>query len=36
MFLFYMTPLVPFLVLGVTMGLGAILGPATRPVVDPI
>jgi hypothetical protein len=34
MFLFYMTPLVPFLVLGVTMGLGVILGPATRPVVD--
>ena len=35
MFLFYMTPLVPFLALGVTMGLGAILGPAARPVVDP-
>ena len=35
MFLFYMTPLIPFLALGVTMGLGAILGPATRPVVDP-
>ncbi len=34
MFLFYMTPLVPFLALGITMGLGAILGPATRPVVD--
>jgi dolichyl-phosphate-mannose-protein mannosyltransferase len=34
MFLFYMTPLVPFLALGVTMGLGAILGPAVRPGVD--
>ena len=28
MFLFYMTPLVPFLVIGVTLGLGAVLGPA--------
>jgi len=28
MFIFYMTPLVPFLVLGVTLGLGAILGSA--------
>jgi len=28
MFLFYMTPLVPFLVLGVTLGLGALLGTA--------
>ena len=28
MFLFYMTPLVPFLILGVTLGLGALLGPA--------
>jgi len=28
MFLFYMTPLVPFLILGVTVGLGALLGPA--------
>jgi dolichyl-phosphate-mannose--protein O-mannosyl transferase len=28
MFLFYMTPLVPFLVIGVTLALGAVLGPA--------
>lgn len=28
MFLFYMTPLVPFLVMGVTLGLGAVLGSA--------
>lgn len=28
MFLFYMTPLVPFLVVGVTLMLGAVLGPA--------
>ena len=35
MFLFYMAPLVPFLVLGLTLGLGVMLGPATRPVVDP-
>ncbi len=28
MFIFYMTPLVPFLVLGITLGLGAVLGPA--------
>jgi dolichyl-phosphate-mannose-protein mannosyltransferase len=28
MFLFYMTPLVPFLVIGVTLGLGALLGTA--------
>jgi len=28
MFLFYMTPLVPFLVIGVTLGLGAVLGSA--------
>jgi dolichyl-phosphate-mannose-protein mannosyltransferase len=28
MFLFYMTPLVPFLILGVTLGLGVLLGPA--------
>jgi dolichyl-phosphate-mannose-protein mannosyltransferase len=34
MFLFYMTPLVPFLALGVAMGLGAILGPAARPATD--
>jgi dolichyl-phosphate-mannose--protein O-mannosyl transferase len=30
MFLFYMTPLVPFLVIGVTLGLGAVLGSARR------
>jgi dolichyl-phosphate-mannose--protein O-mannosyl transferase len=28
MFLFYMTPLVPFLIIGVTLGLGAVLGSA--------
>jgi dolichyl-phosphate-mannose-protein mannosyltransferase len=28
MFLFYMTPLVPFLVIGVALILGAVLGPA--------
>jgi dolichyl-phosphate-mannose-protein mannosyltransferase len=28
MFLFYMVPLVPFLILGVTLGLGTMLGPA--------
>lgn len=28
MFIFYMTPLVPFLVIGVTLGLGAMLGSA--------
>jgi dolichyl-phosphate-mannose--protein O-mannosyl transferase len=28
MFIFYMTPLVPFLVIGVTLGLGALLGSA--------
>jgi dolichyl-phosphate-mannose--protein O-mannosyl transferase len=28
MFLFYMAPLVPFLIIGVTLGLGALLGPA--------
>lgn len=30
MFLFYMAPLVPFLVLGVTLALGVMLGPAAR------
>lgn len=29
MFIFYMTPLVPFLVIGVTLALGAVLGRAT-------
>ncbi len=33
MFLFYMTPLVPFLILGVTLALGVMLGPATGTVV---
>jgi dolichyl-phosphate-mannose-protein mannosyltransferase len=28
MFLFYMTPLTPFLILGLTLGLGVLLGPA--------
>ncbi len=28
MFLFYMTPLIPFLILGVTLALGMIIGPA--------
>src|SRR5581483_6227152 len=28
MFLFYMAPLVPFLILGVTLALGALVGPA--------
>jgi dolichyl-phosphate-mannose-protein mannosyltransferase len=31
MFLFYMAPLVPFLIIGVTMALGAMLGPALEP-----
>jgi dolichyl-phosphate-mannose--protein O-mannosyl transferase len=30
MFLFYMTPLVPFLILGVTLGLGSLLGPGVE------
>jgi dolichyl-phosphate-mannose--protein O-mannosyl transferase len=30
MFFFYMAPLVPFLILGLTLALGAILGPALR------
>jgi dolichyl-phosphate-mannose--protein O-mannosyl transferase len=30
MFLFYMAPLVPFLILGLTLALGAMLGPAVR------
>jgi dolichyl-phosphate-mannose-protein mannosyltransferase len=32
MFLFYMTPLVPFLILGVTLALGVMLGPAVGTV----
>jgi dolichyl-phosphate-mannose-protein mannosyltransferase len=31
MFIFYMTPLVPFLVIGVTLVLGAVLGASTAP-----
>jgi dolichyl-phosphate-mannose--protein O-mannosyl transferase len=36
MFLFYMAPLVPFLVIGLTLALGTMLGPAlpSRPVRD--
>jgi dolichyl-phosphate-mannose-protein mannosyltransferase len=30
MFLFYMTPLIPFLILGLTLALGTMLGPALR------
>jgi dolichyl-phosphate-mannose--protein O-mannosyl transferase len=30
MFLFYMAPLMPFLILGLTLGLGSMLGPAVR------
>ena len=30
MFLFYMAPLVPFLILGVTLALGVMLGPGGR------
>jgi dolichyl-phosphate-mannose-protein mannosyltransferase len=35
MFLFYMAPLVPFLIIGVTLGLGVLLGPALRRTGDP-
>jgi dolichyl-phosphate-mannose--protein O-mannosyl transferase len=34
MFLFYMAPLIPFLILGVTLGLGVMLGPALRRTGD--
>jgi dolichyl-phosphate-mannose-protein mannosyltransferase len=34
MFLFYMAPLVPFLIIGLTMALGALLGPSYRPTGD--
>jgi dolichyl-phosphate-mannose-protein mannosyltransferase len=36
MFLFYMAPLVPFLIIGVVLALGALLGPALppRPALD--
>jgi dolichyl-phosphate-mannose--protein O-mannosyl transferase len=31
MFLFYMAPLIPFLIIGVTLALGALIGPALPP-----
>lgn len=34
MFLFYMTPLIPFLVLGLTLALGVMLGPSVRQTSD--
>ncbi len=34
MFLFYMAPLVPFLVLGLTLALGVMLGPALRSTAE--
>jgi dolichyl-phosphate-mannose-protein mannosyltransferase len=34
MFLFYMAPLVPFLIIGLTLGLGVLLGPAYRRTGD--
>ncbi|HJQ44284.1 MAG TPA: hypothetical protein VJ831_14445, partial [Jatrophihabitantaceae bacterium] len=34
MFLFYMAPLVPFLILGVTLALGTLLGPAVQRTGD--
>jgi dolichyl-phosphate-mannose--protein O-mannosyl transferase len=34
MFLFYMAPLVPFLVIGLTMALGALIGPAVPALAD--
>ncbi len=34
MFLFYMAPLVPFLIFGLTLALGAVLGPAYRTTGD--
>jgi dolichyl-phosphate-mannose--protein O-mannosyl transferase len=35
MFLFYMAPLMPFLILGLTLGLGTMLGPGLRRTGDP-
>jgi dolichyl-phosphate-mannose--protein O-mannosyl transferase len=35
-FLFYMAPLVPFLIIAVTLALGVMLGPALRRTGDPI
>ena len=34
MFLFYMAPLVPFLLLGLTLGLGTVMGLAVRRTGD--
>lgn len=34
MFFFYMAPLVPFMILGITMGLGAMLGPSSTAVEE--
>jgi dolichyl-phosphate-mannose-protein mannosyltransferase len=34
MFLFYMAPLIPFLIMGVSLGLGVMLGPALRRTGD--
>ncbi len=34
MFLFYMAPLVPFLIIGVTLALGTMLGPGVDPAPD--
>ena len=36
MFLFYMAPLVPFLILGLTLALGVMLGAAQRPATSPV
>ncbi|MDP9092847.1 MAG: phospholipid carrier-dependent glycosyltransferase [Actinomycetota bacterium] len=35
MFLFYMAPLVPFMIIGLTLGLGTVLGPSVRDFGDP-
>jgi dolichyl-phosphate-mannose--protein O-mannosyl transferase len=35
MFLFYMAPLVPFLIIGLTLGLGVLLGPSVRDFGEP-
>jgi dolichyl-phosphate-mannose--protein O-mannosyl transferase len=36
MFLFYMGPLMPFLIIGLTLALGTMLGPALRRTGDPV
>jgi dolichyl-phosphate-mannose--protein O-mannosyl transferase len=36
MFLFYMAPLVPFLILGLTLALGTVMGPALRRTGDTV